>query len=202
MSLIHPCRRGLIAMAAFSWALVIIGCYPPPPDRGTAGGRRDPYRTTASDRVSDKASMPALYELSDRAAESLVRELTQIDPIRGSSKPLTLELGDLRNMTNTPTLDFELIQHRLRSHLRRSRLFRKYFNIVENIQRMDREATRVTGGDTRTTDRYSADSTYVLLGDFFESRRGNHRRYYFEFKLVNLATRELVWGDEIDLAQQ
>ena len=69
---------------------------------------------------------------------------------------------------------------------------------------MDSEKQRLTGNGDQTTGtaRYKPEETYVLMGDFFESRRGSTRRYYFEFKLTHLASRELVFSESYDLAQR
>ena len=184
-------------------ALSVAGCRSGPP-RGTTGGRIDPYRTTAADRESSSASGAALWEYSDQVAEALARDLSDLDQIRAAPTRVVLELGDLRNRTNTPTGDFELIQHRIRTRLTKSRLIRDHFIIVDDPHRMDSEKRRLIGSDTGDTGtaRYKPEDTYVLLGDFFESRRGSTRRYYFEFKLTQLASREMVWDSSYDLAQQ
>ena len=92
--------------------LLTIGCQAPPP-RGNTGARMDPYRATASDRASPKASGQALWEYSDQVVEKMARDLATIEQIRSAPRRVVLELGDLRNRTNTPTSDFELIQHRI-----------------------------------------------------------------------------------------
>ena len=97
-------------------ALVVAGCRPGPP-RGTTGGRMDPHRTTDSDRASSSASGAALWEYSDQVAEALARDLSDLDRIRTAPTRVALEVGDLHNRTNTPTGDFELIQHRIRGKL-------------------------------------------------------------------------------------
>lgn len=200
---LSSCRRwpGILTMILL--ALVVTGCRSGPP-RDTTGGRIDPYRTTDADHASSSASGAALWEYSDRVAESLVRDLSELDRIRTAPTRVVLELGNLRNRTNTPTGDFELIQHRIRGKIRKSRLIRDHFLIVDDPQRMDSEKQRIIGGgdDSTGTARYKAEETYVLMGDFFESRRGLTRRYYFEFKLTHLASRELIFNESYDLAQR
>lgn len=188
--------RGTVA------ALLLGGCQPTPPAPGATGGRMDPYRSTVSDRKSHKASMPALYEFSDQTAASLARELVDIDEIKNAAEPVVLELGDLRNMTETPTQDFEQIQHRIRGHLLGSTLVRRHFRIVESAARMDRELRRVDAEGAERTARYDPNITYQLIGDFFESRRDPIRRYYFEFKLVHLASRAIAFHQQFDLTQR
>ena len=164
----------------------------------------DIYRSTAADVASPAVSAPELWAYSDQVAEALVRDLTNIDRIRSAPTRVALELGDLRNKTNTPTTDFEAIQHRIRGKLMRSKIIRDQFIVVEDPHRMDREKTRVSGEDAGATStaRYDPQVTYLLMGDFFESRRGPTRRYYFEFKLTNLASREIIFNENYDLAQR
>ena len=180
----------------------VIACQPAAPVRGTTGGRIDPYRTTAADRGSHKALMPALLEFCDQTAESLAAQMVEIDRVGQTDGKLVLELGDLRNLTNTPTQDFELIQHRLRGQLLKSRLIKAHFNIVEGVARMDREQNRVTAGQGEGTQVYDADETLILIGDFFESDRDEVRRYFFQFKLVHLASRTIELDETFDLAQR
>ncbi len=184
-------------------ALLVAGCRSGPP-RGTTGGRIDPHRTTDSDRASSSASGAALWEYSDQVAEALVRDLSGLDRIRNTPTRVALEIGDLHNRTNTPTGDFELIQHHIRGKLQKSRLIRDHFLILADPHRMDSEKRRLTTSedDNTGTARYKPDQTYVLMGDFFESRRGSTRRYYFEFTLTHLASRELVFSESYDLAQR
>ena len=194
----------LSAMVAI-WALTaaLAGCRTP--DTGTTGGRSDPYRSTAADVASNRASMPALYELSDQTAQKLALELASIDPVRRADTRLILELGDLRNLTSTPTQDFELIQHRIRGRLADSDVIKRYFDFVEGAARMDGQLERIMAGrkpSDEATARYDPEVTYVLIGDFLEADRGPTRRYYFDFKLVHLASRQIVFHKDFDLAQR
>ncbi len=195
-------RAGSLCLAA-AFLLSGAACQSPPP-QGSTGGRIDPYRTTAADVASPAASGAELWAYSDQVAEALVRDLTKIDQILSSPTRVALELGDLRNMTNTPTTDFEAIQHRIRGKLMRSKIIRDHFIVVEDPHRMDREKIRVSGEDAGATStaRYDPQVTYLLMGDFFELDRDHTRRYYFEFKLTNLASREIVLDSSYDLAQR
>lgn len=178
---------------------------------GTSGGRINPYASTRADEASTAASMPALWEYSDQVAEALARRIGDIPEISGSPTRVIVELGAIENQTNTPRSDFELIQRRLRGKLLSSDIVTANVKFVESVQAMDAEARRVRGGDTDPlqrdygsgqTDRYDPRSTYVLRGGFFESDRGDTRRYYFEFNLVNLQDRSIVFNEPFDLAQQ
>ena len=157
----------------------------------------DIYRTSDADRASRSAHAPSLWEFSDLVAEALISDLTQIDRIRRKSTRAVLEMGDLKNRTNTPTADFEAVQHRIRGKLLTSRLVRDHFMIVEEAARVDAQADGALGG----TDLYDPDDTFLLLGNFYESGRDDTRRYYFEFSLVHAASREIVDNWHYDLGQ-
>ena len=195
---------GLLAGAG-----VIGGCKSAP--RGDGGGRISIYETTDADKSSSRASVAALAEFSDKTAESIIAKISSIPEIKNAKTRQIMELGDIYNKTRTPTSDFELIQRRLRGKLIRSSLATNNFKFVESTRRMDREKRRIQGGDnnnllqenrgTGGTDRYDPRATYVLQGDFLESVRGNRRNYYFEFKLTNLQSREIVFVESFDLGQ-
>ncbi|MCC7191418.1 MAG: hypothetical protein IT444_01440 [Phycisphaeraceae bacterium] len=200
-------RMSLVAALA---AIPLAGCQK---NSGSTGGRIDPYRTTSADRLSDRASIPAMLEFGDTVAAQLAQQITDIDEIRNSPTKVVLELGSIDNHTATPSSDFEQLRNRVRGQLYQSRLMRKYFLIVENRQRMQAEYDRIVGpdgppgGDSQPSDRggvagYDPRTTYVLQGDFFEMNRLDRRQYYFEFKLTNLVTREIVFSEHFDLGQQ
>jgi hypothetical protein len=201
-------RPALTVLAAAAITSAAAGCKQPP--RGDPGGRADPYSWTESDVHSDAAGLPALLEFSDATADALARDLAALEQLetQGDEK-LVLELGSLENRTNsTPTQDFELIQNRLRSKLMNSPILREKFRFVESRRAADAELGRVAGPEEAArqggrTARYAAEDTFVLQGDFFEARRGGggRRQYFFEFALVNLATRERVFSEGYDLAQ-
>ncbi|MCC7146229.1 MAG: hypothetical protein IT443_07260 [Phycisphaeraceae bacterium] len=199
----NGCKAAAVAVMALG---VLASCQAPP--AGDTGGRVDPYRTTASDRMSEQASIPSLLEFCDRTSERLASDLSQIPEINEAKTRLVLELGDIVNKTRTSTTDFELIQHRLRSQLMQSKLIRDNFKIVESKARMDRELARVNANDdllqensTGKTATYDPNVSYVLQGDFYEARRNARREYYFEFKLTNLASRDIVFSHSYDLGQ-
>ncbi len=180
-------------------AIVVAGCAS---SGQRSGDRVDPYQTSKGDRrASEQASMPALLEFCDETAEKLIYELSSIPEIRDAPTQVVLELGDIQNRTmgSTSSQDFELIQRRLRSKIRNSSLAREYFLVVESRQRMDREKDRVSGTQdgevSKTTARYDPEKTYVLQGDFFKSQRADFSRYYFELKLVNIGTRQIVFDN-------
>jgi hypothetical protein len=188
-----------------------MGCASAP--EGSTGGRIDSYRTTDSDRNSSSASIPALLEYSDTVSQALAQEITSIPDIENAPTRCVLELGSIANKTSTPTGDFEQIRARIRGQIFQSKLIKGRFMIVEARDRMDSELNRVNGdsgqkdllnegtGGSAGTAKYDPKITYVLQGDFFESNRGDRRQYYFEFKLTNLATREIVFNKSFDLAQ-
>jgi hypothetical protein len=180
-------------------------------DVGQSGGRINPYASTRADEASSAASMPAMWEYSDQVAEALASRISRIPEIAGSPTRVVVELGAIENQTNTPRSDFELIQRRLRGRLLSSDIVTANVRFVESVAAMDAEQRRVQGGETDPlqrdydggrTDRYDPRHTYVLRGGFFESMRGDTSRYYFEFNLVNLQSRDIVFNEPFDLAQQ
>jgi len=205
--LIWPCVSRVVI---FACALAVLGCETTPSVVGSQGGRIDPYQTTKADRRSSRASIPALLEFCDQVAEDLAVQLADIPEIVDAEFRQVLELGSIDNKTRTPTTDFMQIQRRLRSKLLKSRLIRNQFKVVESRRRMNRELSRVQGQEEdllqeRTspqgTAQYDAGMTYVLQADFYESNRGDRRHYYFNFKLTNLQTREIVFDSDFDLGQ-
>lgn len=178
---------------------------------GNSGGRINPYATTRADEASGAASMSAMWEYSDQVAEALARRIGAIPEITNAPTRVIVELGAIENQTNTPRGDFELIQRRLRGKLLSSDIVTAKVKFVASVQAMDAESRRVRGGQSDPlqrdlgggeTDRYDPSLIYVLRGGFFESRRGDTRRYYFEFNLVNIQSRAIVFNEAFDLAQQ
>lgn len=201
-------RRPVAVVGAAMLAVCMGACESNPPRRetGDSGGRINPYATTSADRSSSAANAASLWEFSDQVADALAARIGQIPEIRDSAYKVVIELGDIENMTNTPRQDFELIQRRLRGRLLTSDTVTANARFVEGARTMDREKERVQagGGAGGMTDRYDEHQTYVLRGSFYESTRGGGRvsRYYFEFNLVNLQSRDIVFNESFDLAQQ
>lgn len=202
---------GLLAAAALT------GCEDVP--KGHDGGRVDPYKSTEADRHSGRANIPALLEFTDRVAEQLAQDLCEIDEVQKAPTKLVLEMGTIKNDTQTPTTDFELIRSRLQSQIFKSKIIRRQFLFVESRSRMNEEMRRVEGEDATGkdllqeggaaqpgSDRYDPKITYVLQGDFHEANRsgggGERRQFFFRFKLVNLASRQMVFQGDFDLAQR
>ena len=179
---------------------VLYGCQATPPPVGDRGGRMSPYNTTRQDRISTDANAPDLFSFGDTVAESLALEISQIPEIHESPTRVVIEFGTINNRTRTPTGDFELIQRRLRNTLQRSRHLRKYAIFVESRQRMERETRNVMGHvpGQEGPAQYDPSITYVLQGDFHEIRRGESRRYYFDFQLTNLASRVTVFSESFE----
>ncbi len=199
-------RSCLSLLAICVIAGLMWGCDTTP--KGNAGGRIDPYRSTGSDAASDRANIPAMLEFSDSVAAALAQNLSDIDSIQQSKTKVVLELGTIANHTQTPSDDFEMIQHRIRDTLLGSKLVRSRFIMVEGRWRMNTEEARINGDNpnapppaTPGTAQYDPKLTYVLQGDFYESERGDRREYYFNFQLTNEFSREIVFQKQFDLAQ-
>jgi hypothetical protein len=199
-----------LAGAALAACLTLagIGCAP----EGSPGNRIDPYETTQSDRKSGKANLPSLLEFGDKAAEQLVRDLGEIE-FPDKDERVILELGTIVNKTHTPTQDFEQLQVRMRNRIRQSKVIRDQFKIVESIDRQNAELHRVGagggsqdllqegGGGGSGRDLYDPRKTYVLQGDFYESRRGDRSQFYLNFQLSNVQSGEIVYNHDFDLGQ-
>ena len=188
-------------------AFVLTGC-----KSGSTGGRIDPYSTKKGENKGGKVSMPALLQFSDETGEQLVYDLTSIPEIRDAPTQVVLELGNILNKTRSATIDYEIVQRKLRGKIQNSGLAREYFLIVENRQRMDLEKNRISGttqpdllqegtGNTGTA-KYDPNITYVLQGSFLESVRNGVSRYYFEFSLTNLGSRQRVFGKDYVYGQE
>ncbi len=194
---------------AFTSGLVLIasifmGCSSPP-----SGGRIDPYSTTSSELGADAPQISALLEFSDQAATLFAQEMVDLPEIQNAEYRQVLELGSIQNKTRTPTSDFEMIQNRVRNTLNKSRLIKDHFRIVQGRARSEAELARVQGPSQDLLQEGGASGVrvddpatiYVLQGDFFESRRGDRRQYYFNFQLTNLQSREIVLNEDYDLGQ-
>ncbi len=173
---------------------------------GNTGGRVDPYRTTGADQASDKANIPSMLEFSDTVAEKLAMDITSLPAVKEAKTRLILELGMLSNKTvTTPTSDFEMIQQRLRNKLINSKLITDHFKIVASRSQINAELDRINGTPGAPgTDaaKYDPQISYVLSGDFYEANRGNgaKRHYYFQFQIIHLGTRDIIYSKDLDVA--
>lgn len=196
-----------LALASVISLAFLGGCAAP---RGDTGGRIDVYESTTADRKSGAASVPALLEFSDTAAQALARDLANLYEIRQRDTRAVLVLGSIENATQTPRSDFQLIARRTRDRLVGLPQITNNFKIVASRQRIESYERQEVGevedllqesSVSSEVARYDPSDVYVLTGDFMESRRGDVRRYYFSFKLVNMATREIVFNESYDLGQ-
>lgn len=179
---------------------------------GDTGGRLDPYATGDDEIKRGNVSMPALLQFSDEAAEQLIYDLNDLPRIAQSDTRVVLELGDILNKTRSSTVDFEIVQRRLRSKLLNSGVATDNMLIVEDRRRMDRELERLVGPNQSDilqqnptpagTAIYDPNDIYVLQGDFLQSRRSGVDRFLFEFKLTHLASRQIVFNKDYLLAQE
>ena len=87
---------------ALTLALCALGCQSGPRDVGL-------YDTTRADSGSMLASDPDLLRFCDQVAERIVEDLAELPEIQGATTRKVLALGSIRNVTATPTTDFESI---------------------------------------------------------------------------------------------
>src|SRR5688500_2113081 len=98
--------------------VLVAGCDSVP--EGDSGGRIDPYESTASDRHSSRASIPAMLEFGDTVSAQLAQQISDLDFVRDAKDKLVLELGSIYNSTSTPTTDFEQLRNRIRGQIFKS----------------------------------------------------------------------------------
>ena len=170
-------------------------------DTGSSGGRVPPYDPDGPGQK--EINMTVAYEFCDIVAERLAQNLAELPAVKTAQTRLVLELGDIRNKTDTPETDFEMIQKRVQGQLTGSDLVQASFMVVSGPNRMDAENQRINGGTPfqSQASRYDPKISYVLLGDFYESVRAGRKRFLLQFTLTNLATREIVFQETYDHAQ-
>ena len=178
-------------------------------------GRVDPYETTYPETRSDRILPVALLEFSDQVPQRLIADLRQLPEMTGREieGPATVILGDLRNETGVvPTSEFEAMAQRIRNQLVNAQAVRSELRFVEERARVERIAARerivTTPSDQPAgvrgrfdTGDYDADSTFILIGDFFRSHRGSTNQYYMQFRLIDAATNTIVFSDDYDVKQ-
>ena len=178
-------------------------------------GRVDPYETTYPETRSDRVLPVALLEFSDQVPQQLINDLKQLPEIAGRAidGPATVILGDLKNETGVvPTSDFEAMAQRIRNQLVNAQAVRADLRFVEERARVERIASRERIVTTPAeqpagvrgrfdTGDYDADSTFILIGDFYRIHRGSLNQYYMQFRLVDAATNIIVFSDDYDVKQ-
>ena len=179
----------------------------PPP--GNSGGRIDPYRQTNADRYSRAASSVTLLEFADQVTEALAYRIANIPEIAQNPNPVAIELGAITNETLTRTSEFEAIRRRIFLNMTNSDFVRSgRARIYEQPEIMDEQAERFASG-TRTygsgpiTARYRLEDTFLLQGTFHELTRleGQQSTYMFDVTLVNLASRQIVFAEQMTSKQ-
>jgi PBP1b-binding outer membrane lipoprotein LpoB len=189
-----------LALPVLASLLLSAGCSSPP--RGDSGGRIDPYRTTAADMASTGAHIPSMLEFVDMTAEALARDIGTTPEIVNLPEKAVMAVGDVNNKSRTATDDYEAMLVRLRSKLNQSNHVRQYVRFIQDPRRTDREKERITGVPGQAVapaNRYAAELTYIIQGDFYEQVRGNRSQYAWFLQLVNLQTNEIIWERNFDL---
>ena len=198
--------RTLVLAAAMTVALCGLGCQSGPHDVGL-------YDSTPADRGSMRASDPDLLRFCDQVAERIVEDLAKLPEIQSATTRKVLALGSIRNVTATPTTDFESILLRLRGRIQASERTRRDFIVIQDPGLTLRDRERFVGetedllqeGLCSEINRYSASDTYTLQGELFERKRtggdATVQRFYFALSLVNLQTNAIVFSNDYDLIQ-
>ncbi|MFN0012232.1 MAG: hypothetical protein ACKVS8_11385 [Phycisphaerales bacterium] len=198
----HTIRLSLLGLA------LCAGCNNAP--QGNTGGVIDPRRRTTADTFDPAADSATLLEFADVVGQELGSQIARIPDIRSSPTQVVIELGGLQNNTNTPSNDFAAVQRRVFLTLVNSDLARESARIVEQRDRMVRDAASVmpAPGDTLasqpagsqgTMKDYPLDLTYFLQGTFSELSRGSgvQSTYVFDFTLTNASSRQIVYARQI-----
>lgn len=174
-----------------------------PPPQGNTGGRVDPYRSTPIDSGSFRASTVDLLQFSDQVGQALAARIGRVPEIYGAPDRVFIELGELQNLTNTPTSDFLIMRRRIFAALVNSDAVTRHAAILESPEVMDHQRGRLGPDGRPEADRNDPRATYVLQGYFGELTRGDglQSNYYYEITLTNLQTRQIVFTEQFDAKQ-
>jgi hypothetical protein len=169
-------------------------------------GRIDPYSTTKEEKAEEKVLTTALLEFSDQVPEVLIQNLYDLPQIRDTPGKVLVLIGDFNNKTgNVPTTDFEMVAQRLRNKLINSGTASNKLTFVEKRRRIERlsDEEKVVGADGQPAEApaYQAETTYLLLGDFYRTKRADANLYYMQFQLVSTATNAIVFSDDYTVKQ-
>ncbi len=203
-------RKGVIGASWLIACCIAGGCANQGPS-GQTNGRVDPYDTKGREQSDAGITMAALLEASDQATMAIAERIGAT--FASHSTKVVIELGWIRNATNTPASDFEMLRRRVSGRLINSEAVRNVAKIMESPESMDQQAARfsqeappdrldeATSSGGTATFRYAASDTYLLNGEFHEATRGGASTYYLEMTLTNLQTREIVFAQPFDFKQ-
>lgn len=197
----------IVAGVLLCCALALPACQTNRPPKGDSGGRVDPYRQTNADRYSREVSSVTLLEFADQVSQALSERVAHVDEITESETKVALEMGAITNNTSTPSNDFKIIRRKVFMGLVNNSIVTQHANVYESPELMDEQADRFGSGENTDlfddgppatpTDRYAAEDTYVLQGEFGEITRGrNQSTYVFDVTLTNLASRRVVFAEQ------
>jgi len=187
-------------------SIVSLGCVP----RGDSSGRIGAYETDDRETRSDRILPVTITEFSDNAAEEIVSELANIEPVQriaASGRRATIVLGDINNQTrNVPSDEFELMRRRLRSNLIGSELARRQLRFVEQRFRVAEIEQRELGPQPGTDGQtevltYPKDTSFALNLDVYRINRGAVNQYYLEATLTSFETGEILLSFATDAKQ-
>jgi PBP1b-binding outer membrane lipoprotein LpoB len=199
--------KKLTATASMVGILVLAGCAQPP--RGENNGRVEVTDTTPAERSSAQVQLTAQHEFSDRVAQQLAADLSQIPALNGQYRS-TVVFGDIVNKTGiVPTTDFEAFRTRIRGKLMQSQSVLKNIRFVENKARVNDLIRREGegGGDvlqegagTQGRAALNPKYTYFLNGEMYRSNRTGGgqdvNEYLMSYNLTNMETGEIIWQNE------
>ncbi len=208
-------RSLVIAVATGAIALGGSGCANQGPS-GNSGGRIDPYRSKGRITSDRAASTPEMLEACDKTAAAVASRIGDVVRRDHPQSKVVIELGLIENQTHgTMSNDFDLIRRRLTDRLVNSDVVRQVARINEAPESMDAQSRRFEqtqpvdrmdenlSAAAPSTARYAGGDTYLLNGYFGEQSRSGaaYSFYFFQMKLVNLQTREVLFSEPFEFAQ-
>lgn len=196
--------RLMLTLLAAALLFGVVGC------QGT-NSRRVPTGETTRPELDDRRQLPvSLIEFREGASASILQALPTMRGISDTPERVTILMGDINNKTTSmSTNDYEYVLSGIRSNLIRSQAgssklkFVEERRRVENIAAKERVATAPApqaaqgeeirwGGGSYYVPDYDASTTYALLMDVYEIRRGKAGLYYIEAMIVSLADNSIV----------
>lgn len=205
--------RWMMTVLMMSLLVGLAGC------KGT-DSRRVPTGETTRPELDDKRQLPvSLIEFREQASADILQALPTARGISDTPERVTILLGDINNKTTSmSTNDYEYVVSGVRSNLIRSQAARNKLKFVEerrrveNIAAKERVATDPApaaaqgeeikwGGGSYYVPDYDAATTYGMLMDVYEIRRGKTGLYYIEMQLVSFATNEIVYSFQTETKQ-
>jgi hypothetical protein len=180
------------------------GCASGPP-RGENPGRVEVTDTTPAEKYSPEVHITAQHEFSDRVAQQLAADLSEVPALNEHGFRNTIVFGDIVNKTSiVPTSEFEAFRTRVRAKLMQSQRVLKNVRFVESRARLDAIRQREGNGDGSqggfaSGAQFNPKYAFMLNGEMYRAARGpaaEVNEYLMTYNLVSWDTGEIVWESE------